>query len=261
MPSETILSERDSRLILYRDLKDKRLYKEHDLFCAEGEYLVKRLVQSDFEVHSILATPAKASAIDFCNSETELYLTSEEIISTIVGFDFHRGVLALGKRKADMSLQQVKTRWRRIVVCPEINDVDNLGAIVRNAVAFATDFMLLGPQCADPFHRRALRASMGAVFKIPIIRSADLMADIQALKARKIQLLASVVDEKSVPLSELRVGKKYALFLGNEATGLEQKWREQCDSKVMIPLDNRIDSCNVAVASGIFLFYLQTKSC
>jgi tRNA G18 (ribose-2'-O)-methylase SpoU len=147
------------------------------------------------------------------------------------------------------------------VVCPEINDVENLGVIIRNAAAFGVDALLIGPKCADPFSRRSLRASMGAALKLTIIRSADLFRDIGDLKSRGIVILGSVIAEDAAPLGGLSVPEKWALLLGNEAQGLGQQWLAQCDRKVMIPINSGIDSLNVAVASGIFMFYLQKESC
>ncbi len=261
MKTDTIFSYNDPRLCLYKDIKEKRLYKEHQLFLVEGKHLVKRVVQSDFEVHSVLSTPERAIGLDFIPSQIKVYLVSEALISRVVGFKFHRGVLALGKRKADIFLQQWKAPLYRLVVCPEINDVENLGVIIRNAAAFGVDALLIGPKCADPFSRRSLRASMGAVFKLPIIRSADLFRDIGDLKSRGIAILGSVIAEDAAPLDGLSVPEKWALLLGNEAQGLGQQWLAQCDRKVMISINSDIDSLNVAVASGIFMFYLQKESC
>jgi tRNA G18 (ribose-2'-O)-methylase SpoU len=85
------------------------------------------------------------------------------------------------------------------VVLEDLVDVDNLGAITRNAAALGANGILLSPRCADPFYRKAIRVSMGSVFHLPIVRATAWPDDLRALRDR-FTLIAAVVDATAMPI-------------------------------------------------------------
>jgi tRNA G18 (ribose-2'-O)-methylase SpoU len=141
-------------------------------------------------------------------------------------------------------------------VCPEIANTENLGVMIRIAAAFSVNAMVLGENCCDPFYRQAVRVSMGNVFGLPIVRSADLARGLEELSTRwGIECFATVLDNSAEPLSAIHPPHRAALLFGNEAQGLSQKWIDACDRCITIPMPSHVDSLNVAVAAGIFLHH------
>ncbi|MCP4454359.1 MAG: RNA methyltransferase [Planctomycetes bacterium] len=260
--SVRIASPDDSRLSPYRDLKDKQLARAMGLFVVEGEHLVRRLLASDFSVHSVLMTEARFERGDWCVPDgVPVYLAPKAEISGIVGFPFHRGVLALGCRTPATTLAQ---SWpglqdvTRLVICPEINDVENLGSLMRTGAALGYGHFLLGPSCCDPFARRAIRTSMGSVFQLNIVRSQHLQADLNQLGAQNgFEWHASVIDPDAPPLLSVSPPDRVGLLIGSEAHGLDEAWLGQADQKVTIPMSLGTDSLNVGVAAGIFMHHYQ----
>src|SRR5439155_23467080 len=138
---------------------------------------------------------------------TPLYVVPNPLIHQIVGFKFHTGVIACGRRAPSPSLDDVIPVHgpATLVVCPEIASAANLGSIIRIAAAFSATAVVLGQRCCDPFYRQSIRVSMGAVFKLPIVRSVDLLRDLERLKhERDVELIASVLDEDAEALSSVR---------------------------------------------------------
>ena len=261
MPLIRVKSLDDPRLAPYRTLKERELAREGDRFIAEGEHLVKRLLASRLETESVLL--ADRHVEDFSRIVPEhipVYVAPASVVNQIVGFKFHSGVMAVGVRGAGPRIDDViageADQRSTLVICPEIEKTDNLGAIIRVAAAFGADGMILGERSCDPFFRQSVRVSMGTVFFLPIVRSEDLARDLRRLRGEfGVELVASVLEENAEPLESVRRPARLGLLFGNEAQGLSREWLELCDRRVTIPMKRGTDSLNVAVAAGVFLYH------
>jgi tRNA G18 (ribose-2'-O)-methylase SpoU len=250
----------DPRVAPYRNLKDHELDRQGRLFIAEGEFIVRRLLDSDFAVQSVLLSHRRvdelANIVPDC---VPVYVTSDQQIRAIVGFKFHSGVIACGLRKPRRTIDEIIPRDKSpllLVICPDIANAENLGALIRVSAGFGADAMILGPHCHDPFWRQSIRVSMGTVFAMPIAQSTDLLADISRLRNQwSVQLAATVLDENAIPLHAFQRPAKLALLFGNEAQGLDPATVSACDVKLTIPMRLGTDSLNVAVAAGIMLHH------
>jgi tRNA G18 (ribose-2'-O)-methylase SpoU len=250
----------DPRLACYRDLNERNLTRQSGLFIAEGEKVAWRLIASRFELVSILAEPSFAEEFEpRIGPEVPIYVASNELLRATVGFGFHRGVVACGRRRPVTSvgsiLPSLAAATKTIVVCPDVEDPTNLGSIIRSAAAFGCAAMVLGRKCADPFSRRVLRVSMGAALDLPIVESRDLAADITALRGADFELLAAVTDQSAEPLTTAQRGEHMALLLGSEGHGLAEEWLACAHRQVTIPMQLEIDSLNVAVAAAVLLYH------
>ena len=99
------------------------------------------------------------------------YVVPHELVDAIVGFPFHRGVLACGETRPWPPLSEIVERAGRrltLVICPRLSNPENLGAIARIGDVFGVDAILAGPSCPDPFSRRVLRVSMGSILRVPL---------------------------------------------------------------------------------------------
>ena len=144
-----------------------------------------------------------------------------------------------------------------LAVCPDVQDPENLGAILRIASALAIDAVVLGPDCCDPFSRRVLRVSMGAALRVKIVESDELVAELTALRDTiQLEQWAAVTDATATSFDKLQRPARLALLLGSEGHGLSADWVARCNHAVTIPMAPRVDSLNVAVAAGILLYHL-----
>jgi tRNA G18 (ribose-2'-O)-methylase SpoU len=152
---------------------------------------------------------------------------------------------------------QLPTR-ATLVVCPEIHNPENLGGLLRTCHALGVDAVILGEHCADPFSRRVVRVSMGAVLELPILEAHDLKTELPRLCEQSgLELVASVLDSTAQRLECFRRPQRVGLMLGNEAHGLDAFWLANCQHRVTIPMRHGADSLNLVVASGILLDRLQ----
>jgi len=255
----------DERVGAFTSLKDRELALRHGLFVVEGEWLVLRLLHSSYPVHAVLMTPSRfADPIWQFSAATTIYLAEEQVISRVVGFPFHRGMLALGIRSPlappDEFLRSAQMP-ARLIILPEINDAENLGALFRSGIGLGYTHFILGPSCTDPFSRRALRTSMGAIFQANIMRSQDLHSDIIHLRHEhgfKFHALTAG-DNDAENLEGVRPSRRVGLIFGSEANGIAPHLEMLCDNKVTIPMQPGTDSLNVNAAAAIALYHYRIQ--
>ncbi len=246
-------------ILPYRNLSDRHLAVRRNLFVVEGELLLQRLLDSRYKTVSVLCEIRRYPKIAPVLPETvQVLVADRHIVSQIVGFPFHRGVLALGARRPLKSLAEFNFGRSdlTIAVCPQVNDPENLGGMVRNAAAFGVDAFVLGKRCCDPFTRRAVRVSMGTVLKMDFYRESALARQLENIRQNYgAKVFAAVLNPAAVPLERVRRAPRSILLFGNEADGLPEEWRRFADTLVTIPMQKGVDSLNISVASGIVFYH------
>ncbi|HEY1923143.1 MAG TPA: RNA methyltransferase [Tepidisphaeraceae bacterium] len=230
-------------------------------FIVESETVVRRLLASRVPVESLFVAERKLATMEpVVSAETPIYVGNDALLEGVIGFDFHSGVLACGIRPPSPSLADVvpsREKPALLAICQEISNTENMGLLIRVATAFGVDAMILGERCCDPYFRQSVRVSMGAVFSLPIVRSNNLLADLDALRQEfGVQRLAAVLSGDAEPLKTFRPEARVAVVFGNEAQGLGPETIEHCDRRITIPMRRGTDSLNVATAAAVFLFHL-----
>ncbi|HXU01425.1 MAG TPA: RNA methyltransferase [Polyangia bacterium] len=258
LPPVEVRDPDDPRLADYRRLKERHLNAEGGRFVAESERVVRRLVGSGLTVHSVLLTPARLATLgDALGGPFPVFVAAQSVMDALAGFPVHRGCLAIGERPGPAPLPRGA---RAVVALEDLTDVDNLGALARHAAAFGADALLLSPRCADPFYRKAIRVSLGAVFGMPVVRARAWPDDLEALRADGVAVVGAVVGPGATPLARFSAPARFALLLGAEGPGLSAGARACCDHLVTIPMSAGADSLNVATAGAIFLYALMRAS-
>lgn len=263
MTVERVESADDPRLAAYRTLPERTLRGEN-LFIAEGRLLVHRLLDSRFPVESVFAAQRYREEFEprAEAARIPLYLGPESLLSETIGYQFHLGALAVGRRppegesESSDDFQTLLAKDRvRLVGCPDTNKRENLGMLFRCAAALGIDGLLLGTKGADPFSRRCLRTSMGSVLTFPFRRTPDFPRSIQTLRRdHGFQVVATVLDDSAGLLWEIDWAPKTLILFGNEYSGLTPEVLRECDRAVTVPMHNRTDSLNLAVCAGIVMY-------
>ncbi len=254
----------DPRLADYVALRDaslrRHLESEQGLFIAEGEKVIRRAVEAGYRPRSFMLAPRWLDALRDLIGGAPVYLVSEETAERVSGFHVHRGALASLHRETRHTMADLLAA-RRLMVCEDIVDHTNVGAILRNAAGLGWDGVLLSPRCADPLYRRAIKTSMGTVFSLPWARLDDWGSALPALRASGFTVVALALSDDAVDLDEAAAGlgtdARVAVLLGTEGAGLSRRWIEQADVVARIPMRAGVDSLNVAAASAIAGYVLR----
>jgi tRNA G18 (ribose-2'-O)-methylase SpoU len=265
----------DPRVAEYANLRDLDLRARpvggpiplppHGLFIAEGELVVHRLIASRFKTRSVLTNRSRLETsrpiLDRLPESTPVFLVTDALIDGILGFKFHRGILAVGEAGPPLALEDTLRSATLITVLEDLANLDNVGAVFRNTAAFAGPHgaVLLNDRCCDPLYRKAIRTSMGHVLRVPFTTLAPWPAALATLKEAGFTLLALSPRPDAIPLDRLAAAPppKAALMLGAEGPGLSDAAMAAADLIVRIPIDQGADSLNVAVAAAVALHRLS----
>jgi len=244
----------------YRSLRRQEDHRRRGTFVAEGAKVVCRLLESPIEIVSVLLPERWYQQLEPLvrarGGVPDIYLAERALLQDLTGFSMYQGLLALARVPPSPDLDTLledAVRPRLIVAIEGLSNAENVGVVTRNAVALGACALIAGPICASPWLRRAVRASMGAVFGIPICESADLPASLARIRARGVRALAAHPRPGARSLYECDLSGELCLVFGSEGDGLPETVAAACDDAVAIPMCAGVDSLNVGSATAIFL--------
>jgi tRNA G18 (ribose-2'-O)-methylase SpoU len=248
----------------YRELKRTNLTRWSRWFIGEGKRVVERLLSNPtFHVYSVLLAEKRLDSFGGnVPEEVPILVIPDDLCSQLVGFAFHSGIMACGKRPQQISFSKIAEGHpetlpspQTLVICPNTNLPDNLGSIIRIAAAFSFSGLILGPHSADPFCRRAIRVSMGNIFELPIFEPDSLRDELIYLKEKLgFELVAAHQSPTSIDVRQFQWHPKTAILLGNESEGITAELLDLCDRQIEIKIAANIDSLNVSIAAGILMY-------
>lgn len=245
----------------YRTLRYQFEHRQQGIFVAEGEKVVRRLIESKLEVVSVMLPAKWLPDFEQClahrTEDIRVFVGEKELLERLTGFSMYQGVLAVGKVPSQPSLDtilQSRPRPWLFLAADELANAQNMGVLVRNCAAFAADAMLVGETCCSPFLRRAVRASMGTVFYLPLLELPSLAGTLRQLRALGIRCIAAHphTDRRTLPQADFT--GSCCIVLGSEGQGLSAAVLAECDEAVAIPMPPHVDSLNVGSASAVFLY-------
>jgi len=252
-----ITDARDPRVDDHRDLR-LRGERASGTVVVEGHLAIRRLLASGLQVRSVLLSRRGLRLLegDLAGGAVTTYVAEPDVIEQIVGFDLHRGALAVAARPAPVTAAEVLAGSRVVCVLEGVNDHENLGAVIRSAVGLGIDGLLLSPDCADPLYRRSIRVSMGWALTLPTARLAPWPGALPVLGAgwATVALTPSPAAPALAGVVADMVAdppRQVAVLLGAEGPGLSDAALAAASHLARIPMVDGIDSLNVAHAATI----------
>ena len=184
----------DIRLSPYRSIREKDLVGRQQRFIAEGKVVLNVLFSSSarFETESLLVLENRLAGLSEqlgqLPPDVPVYSVPQTVMDMVAGFHVHRGILAVGRRKTQPSLDTMLAALPAkslVVVLCGISNHDNVGSIFRNAAAFEADCVLMDETCCDPLYRKAIRVSVGSVLSVPFSRGFAAQVMLERLAAAR----------------------------------------------------------------------------
>ena len=265
MSTTLVTDPDDPRIAAFVGLRDHELRKRREqpggdmagVFICEGDLVVERALRAGYQLTAVLIDAKRSSPFPFVPDDSvTVFAATAPVLVRITGYALHRGMLACFVRRPESDAATVLDGARRIVVLEGINNPTNLGIIARSAAALGIDAMLLDSYCCDPLYRRASRVAMGEVFKLPYARLGTLPDALETLYARGFELIALTPDSDALAIDRLRLDAeaRVALLFGSEGPGLTDATLSRCDYQVRIPMQDGVDSLNIAAAAAIAIW-------
>lgn len=227
-------------------------------FVCEGRFLVEEALAAhragQLAVRAVLGTPGALASLGLPEDIPTL-AASAEAISDLAGFTFNRGLLCAVSVPPPPDPGALGEA-RRILVLPRVDQVDNLGLLLRSAAALGLDGVLLG-KGPGVFDRRTVRVSMGAAWKLPVWRQEAPETLLEGWKALGGEVVGAALTPDALDAQRWVPAPRTALVLGPEGDGLDEAWLNRCDRSVRIPMARGMDSLNVAAAGAILMWRLS----
>lgn len=255
----TVDDPQDPRLAPYRDIREKDLVGRDRQFIAEGKVVLNVLLSSsEFSPLSLLVLdkrlPGLMPFLESAAPTCPIFYGSQAVLDAVAGFHLHRGILAVGERINAPNLEdflKALPQEAMLTVLSGISNHDNMGAIFRNAAAFAANGIILDKTCCDPLYRKAIRVSVGAALKVPYCRGDEIENILGALDTAGFTIFAMSPSAQQ-SLYDCPRPARTALLFGTEGEGLPATLLQKFTG-VRIPIARDFDSLNVATSSGIAL--------
>ena len=233
--------------------------KKEKAFMTEGLRLCRDVAQSGGVIRTAFLT--EAFARDFAEDAAVITAAAQHVFTVSDGVMQHlsytdspQGVLCVCQKPDFSVLPQTAGRF---VVLENVGDPANLGAIARTAEALGADGLLVSGGC-DVYHPKALRASMGALLRLPVFE-AEITAILAHLRSLGVTTHAAVVYDADCAVTQSTFDHPCAVIIGNEANGITPATAAACDSRITIPMAGRAESLNAAAAACILIWEMMGR--
>ncbi len=276
---EVIRSRQNRTVVELGKLLDKKYREEKQAFRFDGIKLLEEAIANGVEILYLALCENRAEAIleklknrfgeEAFGRIGRILVLAEEVFDKISEEKSPEGVITVGKyidkiqKNATIynSVHFSKLKNERLVLLEAVRDPSNLGAIVRSAAAMGVDRLILSADCADIYNPRAVRAAMGTLFTQQIDYVADLPETVSFLRSNGRRVFAATLDGRAVRLGEVPLTFGDCVVIGNEGHGLSDACVKACDQSVFIPMTDRAESLNAAVAASILMWeFSKTES-
>lgn len=231
------------------------------LFMAEGDLVVERALAAGCTPTAVLVDAQRPPAIvDWLSPDVPVYAGGEQMRAAITKLGMPYTIVALFERPARLSATELADRSSRLVIAEAIDNPVNIGSIVRNALAFGWDGLVVDSTSGDPLARRSLRVSMGHALRLPHARTSDVPSLVRRLRDQGVVVCALTPAADAISLDDVpATAERIALLVGSERAGLTPEAMAAATHRVCIPMSKGVDSLNAAAATSVACWHLRSR--
>jgi len=258
-PHNPIIGKDNSVIKHLRSLSEAKQRKKERAFLIEGVKMVEEALRDDLGVKQVVAAPSLTQhhgkgVLKLAESRgVEVLWISDKMMDVVAESKTPQPVLAIVTMKEHAEEELFSHRSGLIVIAHQLQDPGNLGTIIRTTEAVGAAGIAITPGTTDPYSAKAIRASMGSILRLPVVRINDLTTFLQACKRKGFQTAATVLTGETTHF-DIDLKKPTAMILGQEGAGLPHDLLADIDLRVRIPMAETIDSLNVATSAAVVLY-------
>ena len=258
-----IISSKDNELIKHlRKLKDKKYRDENNEYIVEGVKLIEEAVRENAKIKKIIICENTTNTyeiptnIRFEIAKYECIYVTEKIFNLITQVTNPQGIMAIVQKETNE--KDIDFTRDIIVMLDDVQDPGNLGTILRTLDSIGLKQVIVSSGTADCYNPKVVRSTMGAIFRINIIKSENLIDTIKTIRKHHFKLVVTSLQTEN-SLYDIDFSKKI-IVIGNEANGVSKEIQEMADEKLKIPMLGKTESLNASVATGVILYeYVRQK--
>ena len=266
MEIKEIRSSQNETYKLIKSLKDKKGRDSSGMFFIEGSRFVDEALETTNQIEWLLYSEKYQIEklidniqlnINGSLSGLKILTLPEKLFDDLCNTDNPQGIAAVIKTYKYDIQNIIKTK-KMFLILDRIQDPGNMGTMIRTADAAGFDAVIMSEGCVDIYNPKVLRATMGSIFHVPVVKSDNILATIESMKNENISIYAAdLKGDKS--LFEESFSYKTAIITGNEANGISQVVLDSADVLLNIPMAGCTESLNASIAGGILLYEVFRK--
>ena len=258
-----VITSKDNELVKHiRKLKDKKYRDESNEFIIEGTNLIEEAVKEKAKIKKVIICENTTKTYEIPTNirleiaKYECIYVSEKIFNLITQVTNPQGIMAIVEKTAKED--EIDYTQDLIVMLDDIQDPGNLGTILRTIDSIGLKQIIVSKETADAFNPKVVRSTMGAIFRIKIIESENLIDTIKNIKKHHFKLIVTSLQTDNT-IYDINYNKKI-IVIGNEGNGVSKEIQDMADEKIKIPMLGKTESLNASVATGIVLYeYVRQK--
>jgi TrmH family RNA methyltransferase len=234
----------NEKIKYFYKLKQKKYRDESGLFIVEGNNLVEEAYKNGY-LKNVLIEEGQELSFNF----DSLFIVTKDIMKKLSDLDNPSKIIGICNKKED------KLVGNKLLLLDNLQDPGNLGTIIRSAVAFNIDTIVLGDNCVDLYNSKVIRSTQGMIFNINIVNY-NLEELIETLKEKDYTIYGTKVTNGN-SVKNIKVKDKYALIIGSEGKGVSESLLSLCDEYLYIDMNKKCESLNAAIAASIIMYELD----
>ncbi len=259
---QVITSKENEFVKEIRKLKDKKHRDEKNEFIIEGIKLIEEAIVEKAKIKTIVVCEEcmKDGAMDknvlYEIAKYNCIYVSEKVFKLLTDVSNPQGILAVIEKNGKED--EINYNEDIIVVLDGIQDPGNLGTILRTVDSANLKQIIVSDITADVYNPKVVRSTMGAIFRVKVIESKNLIETLKIIKKHKFKIISTSLDD-SKSIYDIDYNKK-VIVIGNEANGVSERIQKLSDEKIKIPMLGKTESLNASVAAGIVIYeYVRNK--
>ena len=259
MKTEILSSLKNPRIQAFRSLKDRKGRQAARAFLAEGDKMTGEALASGWPVEALLIREDRwnrkelpENAAERIRADLPAYVLPERVFDALSDTRTPQGIAAV------VQIRPRAPEGGHLVALDGVQDPGNVGTILRTADAAGLDGVILGPDCADVFSPKTLRATMGSIFRMGMLFPEDLAGCLGRLRQEGYSILSTQLDGEPF-YHRQGVAEKWALVIGSEGNGVSPGVRAQATHRLRLPMRGGAESLNAAIAAGIMMYEMTRE--
>ena len=232
---------------------DASYRRKNKLFFASTSKVVIDIFDAGFECEMIFVLQSEYERVKSRLPQKNVFVITEAVSAKLSEGKTEDGIYGVFRMK-DTDEDSILS-GDKILILEDVQDPGNMGAIMRTALAFGYENVVVTQKCADIYSRKVIRTSMTASVKLNVFKTADLVDFTQKLNEKGFTTSAACL-EGAKELGSERIGLPVALYIGNEGNGLSDEVIKVCKMRVKIPMSEKIESLNAAVSAAVLMWEL-----
>lgn len=244
-----ITSLQNEKVKHWVSLKDKKYRDLANEYLIEGEHLVQEAYKNGYLKAILYVESLEDNYIN-----VEKIEVSENVMKKISTTQTPQKIAGIARFFDDVDIDYNQ----RMIALDDVQDPGNAGTIVRNSLAFGYNLVFFSTNSVDIYNSKFIRATQGYFYSLKIVRG-EIISFVNKLKQNNYEIISTYLDNESLDINKFTPKEKHCLVFGNEGNGVSKEIIDLSDIKLIIKMNDKVDSLNVSVASGIVMFDFNNK--